>query len=63
MENASTEVSLSAHSGMVQEGACHIPLVILTKENMDADEPVPVVDLPHVRFIGGPISQGRTIRI
>ena len=27
---------------------------------MDADKPVPVVNLPHVRFICGPSKQGRT---
>ena len=35
-------------------------MVIFTKENTDADKPVPVVIIPPARFIGGPKSQGRT---
>ena len=30
---------------------------------MNEDKPVPVVILPPVRFIGGPTSQVRTVRI
>ena len=33
---------------------------IFTKENMDADKPVPVVNIPPVRFIGGPSKHGKT---
>ena len=33
-------------------------MVPFTKENTDADKPVPVVNFPHVRFIGGPSKQG-----
>ena len=54
MENASTEVCLSEHPAMVKEGADHQPLVTLKKEKMDSDKPVPVVNLPPVRFIDGP---------
>ena len=38
---------------MVKEGADHQPVVIFTKENTDEDKPVPVENLPPVRFIGG----------
>ena len=34
-------------------------MVLFTKDNMDADKPITLVILPPVRFIGGPISQGR----
>ena len=53
VDNASTEVSLAEHSALVKEVADHQPLVIFTKEIMDADEPVPVLNLPPVSFIGG----------
>ena len=43
---------------MVKDGADHQPVVLFTKDNMDADTPAPVVNLPHVRFIGAPTSQG-----
>ena len=35
-------------------------MVIFTKENMDADKPIPVVNLPPVRFLSGPSKQVRT---
>ena len=35
-------------------------MVLFTKENTDADKPVPVVNLPPVRFIGGISKQGIT---
>ena len=35
-------------------------MVIFTKENMYIYKPIPVVNIPHVRFIGGPKRQGRT---
>ena len=35
-------------------------MVLFTKDNMDADKPVPVVNLPPVSFIGGPSNQVRT---
>ena len=38
-------------------------MVLLKEDNMDADKPVPVVNIPHVRFIGGPTSDGITGRI
>ena len=60
MYNASTEVSLAAHPEMVKEGSKQHPVIIFTKDNMDADKPVQVVNLPHVRFIGGPSKQGIT---
>ena len=63
MDNVSTEVSLVSHSVMVYEGADHQPVVIFTKYNMDADKPVPVVNIPPVMFIGAPTRQGRTLII
>ena len=45
---------------MEKEGAEHLLLVLFTKDNMDKDKPVPVVNLPPVRFIGGSIKQGIT---
>ena len=54
MENASTEVCLSEHPAMVKEEVDHQPVVIFKKENTDSDKPVPVVNLPPVRFIDGP---------
>ena len=42
---------------MLKEGVYHLPLVLFTKDNMDADEPVPVVNIPPVRFIWGPTNQ------
>ena len=40
--------------------ADHLPVVLFTKYNVDAYKPVPVVNMPPVRFIGGPIIQGIT---
>ena len=60
MENASTEVYLSAHSALVKEGADHLSVVIFTKYNIDTDKPVLVLNTPPVSFIGVPTSQGIT---
>ena len=57
MENASTEVYLALQSTTVKEGAEHLPVVLSTKNNMDTDKLIPVVNLPRVRFIGGPTRQ------
>ena len=38
-------------------------MVLFTKEKMNTDKPVPVVNLPPVRFIGGPSNQGITCNI
>ena len=43
---------------MVKEVEDHQPVVIFTKENTDTYKPVPVVNIPSVRFIGGPSKQG-----
>ena len=48
---------MAAHPEMVKEGSYHQPVVIFTKENIDADKPVPVVNLPPVSFIGSPSEQ------
>ena len=54
MGNASTEISFTSHSEMVKEGAERLPVVLFTEESIDADKTVPVVNLPPMRFIGGP---------
>ena len=51
--NASTELSLEAHSATVKERVDHQPAFLFTKLSMGAYKPVPVVITP-VRFIGGP---------
>ena len=45
---------------MVKEGAYHHPVVLFTKYNMGAYKTVPVVNIPPVRFIGGPTKQVRS---
>ena len=57
MYDASTEVSLAAHSSLVKELADHIPVVLFTKEIMDTDNSDPVVNIPPVIFIGGLSNQ------
>ena len=42
---------------MVKEVLDHLPVVLLTKDNMDADKPVPMVNIPLIRFIGGTTRQ------
>ena len=54
---------MASHSEMVKERADHQPVVIFTKENMDADKPVSVAILPPLRFIGAPQRQVRTVII
>ena len=60
MENTSTELSLAENSAMVKEKLDQQPVVIFTKDNMDAYKPVRVVFIPPEMFIGGPTRQGRT---
>ena len=45
---------------MVKEIADHLPVLMFTKNSIDADKPVPVVNLPPLRFKGCPTSQGIT---
>ena len=45
---------------MIEEVADHPPVVLFKKDNMDADKPVPVVNIPLLRFIGGPTKKVRT---
>ena len=59
VDNASIEISLAAHPSMLKERADHNAVVLFTKYNMDSDKPVPVVNLPDVRFICGPSNQGK----
>ena len=40
-----------------------MPVALFTKESMDAKKPVPVVNIPPVRFKGGPKNQGRYVNI
>ena len=51
---------LSSHPALVKEGADHPPSVLLKKYNINADKPVPVGNLPPMRFMGGSIKQGIT---
>ena len=57
MDNESTEVSLVEHSALVKKVEDHLSVVLFTKDNMDADKPVPVVNIPHVGYIGGTTMQ------
>ena len=59
MDNVSTELSLVSQLELVKEVANHMPVVLFTKESMDAYKPVPLVNIPPVRFMGGPKNQGR----
>ena len=45
---------------MLKEVNEHPPVVLFAKESMDLDKPVPVVNLPPVRFIGVTKNQERT---
>ena len=54
---------MEAHLSFVKEVAYNISVVIFTKESMDADKYVPVVNVPPVRFIGGPTKQVRIGKI
>ena len=38
-------------------------MVLFTKYSMDSDKPFPEVNLPPVRFIGGPTKQVTTVNI
>ena len=48
---------------MVKERDDHLPGVPFTKECMDADKTVPVVNIPPVRFIGGHSKKVKTGKI
>ena len=63
MENTLTEFSLAVNSEKVKEVEDHQPVVLFTKENTDADKPVPVINLPPVRFICEPKRQVRKVSI
>ena len=51
---------LAAHSSFSKEVGGHFPVVLLKKESTDEDKPVPVVNLPSVRFIYGHTNKGIT---
>ena len=51
-------MSLAAQSVLVKLAADHMPVVLYTQDNMDANKPFPVANIPPVRFIVGPTSQG-----
>ena len=63
MENESSEVYPEEHSALVKKVADHLPVIIITKNSMYVDKPVPVVNLPPVRFICGTTSQVRTVNM
>ena len=48
---------------MMKEVSNHKPVAIYKKYNTDTDKPVPVVNIPPARFIGGPSNQERTGKI
>ena len=56
----STEVSLAAHSVLVKEGAYHMPVVLSTKDILDVEKPILVVNITPLNFSGGTTKQGRT---
>ena len=51
MEHAPTEVSSESHLALVREVADHISVVLFTKDSMESDKPVPVVNLQPIMFI------------
>ena len=53
MEIVSTEMSLYLQSSLVKKQKDNPPLVIFTKESMDADKPIMVVSLPILVFVVG----------
>ena len=63
VDNVSTEVSLVSHLVFVKEGADHMIVFLFTKDIMDEDKPVPVVNIALARFMHGPKKQGRTVNI
>ena len=54
-------ISTPSYSELVKEVAGHLTVVLFTKERIDTDKPVPVLNLPPVSFIGGSKKQGRTV--
>ena len=48
--------TLKSPSALEKKVSDHLPVVIF-KYNMDADKPVPMVNIPPVRFIYGPTKQ------
>ena len=53
MDISSIEVSVAYYSLMLKEIAYHLTVVLFAKNNIDADKPVPVVNISPVIFIGG----------
>ena len=53
-------ISTPSYSALVKELAGPLPVVLFTKERIDIDKPVPVLNFPPVSLIGGPTNQGRT---
>ena len=56
-------MSLEAYPLLIKEEADHLTVVIFTKYSMDADKPVPVVNIPPVSVIGYPTSKAINGRI
>ena len=63
VDNSSTKFYLETQSEMVKKGADHRSFILFTKYNMEADKPVPVVNITPVRFIGGPSKKLLTVNI
>ena len=41
---------------MVKKGEDHPPVVIFTRDSMDTDKPISVVNIPPLGFVGGPTN-------
>ena len=59
MENTSTEVSFSANSELTEKVKEHPLLLLSTKHCMDAKNPIPVGNIPTLRFVGAYKNQVR----
>ena len=60
MDNISTEISLAAYSTLVNEVSNHLTVDLFSKESLDADKPILVVNLPSLKFTRGTIKKVRT---
>ena len=60
MENASTEIFLSAHPEFPTRVTDQQTVVLFTKENSDSGKPILVGNIPPFKFTGGTTKQGIT---
>ena len=59
MDNASTEISLLEHPELAIRMTYHQAVVLSTKERLDTDKPILVINIPPFKFAGGPTKKGR----